>query len=76
MKTYGRMEVELHAFLSWASDGGELSASRTGRFTPGEGVPCTHSIGGWVGPRTGLDAVEKRKKSQLLPVIELRSSIQ
>jgi hypothetical protein len=29
-------------------------------FTPGERAPGTHWIGGWVGPRTGLDVVEKR----------------
>jgi hypothetical protein len=36
--------------------GGELSASRPGSFTPG-----THRIGGSMGVRGGLDAVEKRK---------------
>jgi hypothetical protein len=41
--------------------GGEWSASRLGRFTPGEKAPVTHWIGGWVGPRTGLDDMEKRK---------------
>jgi hypothetical protein len=30
-------------------------------LAPGERVPGTHWIGGWVGPRAGLDAVEKRK---------------
>jgi hypothetical protein len=30
-------------------------------LTPGEGASGIHSIGGWVGPRTGLDAVEYRK---------------
>jgi hypothetical protein len=30
-------------------------------FTPREGDPGTHWIGGWVGPRTGLDDVERRK---------------
>jgi hypothetical protein len=40
---------------------GEWSASRPCRFTPGERAPCTHWLGGWVGPRTGLDDVEKRK---------------
>jgi hypothetical protein len=28
---------------------------------PGESAPGTHWIRGWVGPRTGLDDVEKRK---------------
>jgi hypothetical protein len=31
------------------------------RFTSRERAPGTHSIGGWVGPRTVLDAVGKRK---------------
>jgi hypothetical protein len=30
-------------------------------LNPGEGVPGTHRIGTWVGPRASLDAVEKRK---------------
>jgi hypothetical protein len=36
----------------------------------GERTPGTHSIGGWVGPRADLDAVEKRK---LFPYWELNS---
>jgi hypothetical protein len=47
-------------FLASALDGGEWSASRPGRFTPGERASSTHWIKGWVGPRAGLDAVEKR----------------
>jgi hypothetical protein len=40
------------------------SASRPGRFTPGERAPDTHWIGSWVGPRAGQDAVEKGKISR------------
>jgi hypothetical protein len=47
--------------LTSALDGGEWSASRSGRFTPRERVPGTHGIGGWVGPRAVVDAVVKRK---------------
>jgi hypothetical protein len=47
-------------FLTSAIGGGEWSPSRTGCFTPGEIVPGTHWVGGWVGPRAGLDIVEKR----------------
>jgi hypothetical protein len=43
-------------FLTSALDGGEWSALRPGEIPPG-----THWIGDWVGPRAGLDAVEKRK---------------
>jgi hypothetical protein len=39
---------------------GEWSASRPVRFTSGERVTGTHWIGGWVGPRAGLDAEAKR----------------
>jgi hypothetical protein len=45
---------------SWP-DGREWSAPRPGRFTPREWDPGTCWIGGWVGPRTGLDTVVKRK---------------
>jgi hypothetical protein len=42
--------------------GGEWSASRFGRFTPGrERSPGTHWIGGWMDPKASLDDVEKRK---------------
>jgi hypothetical protein len=61
------------AFLTSALDGGEWSASRTGRFTTGEialGTYCTESC---VGPTSGLDAAAKK----VIPIpagIELRSS--
>jgi hypothetical protein len=55
------MEVQLHAFLTSAVDGSEWSASRPGRFTLRERTPDTHWIGGYVGPRAGLDAVVRRK---------------
>jgi hypothetical protein len=48
-------------FLTSAPDAGERSASRLGRFTPREIAADNHWIGGWVGPRAGLDVVEKRK---------------
>jgi hypothetical protein len=38
-------------FSTSAPVGGKWSASRTGRFTPGEKAPGTHWIGGWVDPR-------------------------
>jgi hypothetical protein len=43
--------------------GDEWSVSRPCRFTLRERSPVTYSIGGWVGPRDGLDAVEWRKMS-------------
>jgi hypothetical protein len=45
--------------LTSVLDGVEWSASRPGRFIPRERAPSTHWIGGWVGPRAGLDAVVK-----------------
>jgi hypothetical protein len=38
---------------------GELSASRTGCFIPGERALCTHLTGGWVGPKASLGHMEK-----------------
>jgi hypothetical protein len=61
MKAYERVDVEIHVFLTSVVVGGEWSASLPGRFTPGERVPGTHWIGGWVGPRAGLDDVEGRR---------------
>jgi hypothetical protein len=61
MKAYWRVDEWIHIFLTSALVGGEWSASRPCRFTPGERAPGTHWIGGWVGLRSGLDAVEKRK---------------
>jgi hypothetical protein len=39
-------------FLTSALVGGQWSASRPGRFTPGERAPGTHWIGGWVDPQS------------------------
>jgi hypothetical protein len=61
MKAYWGVEVYLHAFLSSALDGGEWSAPLPVRFTPSERAPGNHWIGGWVGPRAGLDAVVRKK---------------
>jgi hypothetical protein len=60
MKEYwGGVDVYIHIFLTSALAGGEWSASRSGRFTPGERALSTHWIGGWVNPSAGLDRVEK-----------------
>jgi hypothetical protein len=61
MKPYGGVDVYIHIFLTSALATVEWSASRLGRFTPGERAPGTHWIGGWVDPGGGLDDVEKRK---------------
>jgi hypothetical protein len=59
MKTYERVDVYVHIFLTSALAGGEWSASRLGRVTPGKRAPGTHWIGGWVDPRAGPDDVKK-----------------
>jgi hypothetical protein len=55
MKEYGGVEVQFHhpTYIS-AVDGGK-------RFTPGERSASIHWIAGWVGPKAGLDIVEKRQ---------------
>jgi hypothetical protein len=60
MKTYGGVDVWAHVSLTSALVGGEWSASRPGRFTPGKRALGTHWIGR-VGPRAGLDDMEKWK---------------
>jgi hypothetical protein len=71
MKMYGGVVVEIHVFLTSALVGVEWSGSRTGHFTSGERVPSTYYKGGWVGPRVGLNKLEKRK-FLTLQVLELR----
>jgi len=49
MKTYGGVELQIHAFITSALDGGEWSASRPGRFTPGNKARYTLDrwLAGW-----------------------------
>jgi hypothetical protein len=59
MKTYVGVDIYTHVFLTSALVGGEWSASRPNRLTPGERTPGTHWIGGWVGPSAGQDDMQK-----------------
>jgi hypothetical protein len=70
MKACGGVDVWTRIFLTSALVVGEWAASHPDRVTPGERATGTHWIGGWVGPRAGLDKVEKRK---FLPVLESNS---
>jgi hypothetical protein len=70
MKVYGGVDAWSHIFLISALAGGEWSASRPGRFIPGERALGSPWIGGWVDPRAGLDDAEKRQ-FLTLPVLEL-----
>ena len=60
MKTYEGVEIELHALLTSTLGKGDFSGSCPEHFGHGETNTSVHLIG-CVGPRTGLDAVEKRK---------------
>jgi hypothetical protein len=61
---------DMKAFLTSALVGGYWPAPRSCRFTTGERAPSTHWIGSWVGPRAGLDEVEKQE-FMTLPGLEL-----
>jgi hypothetical protein len=61
MKAYGRVNAQIHVFFPSALVGDEWLASSAGHFIPGERAPGTQCIGGWVGPRAGLDNMEKWK---------------
>jgi hypothetical protein len=60
MKKFGDVDLWIHVFLTSVLVGGEWSASRPCRFTPGESALGTHWIAGWMHPRDGLDGVEKK----------------
>jgi len=61
MKAYwGSGGIALH-ILTLALVRGEWSDSFPSCFTLRERAPSTHWIGGWVGPRTSLDAAVRRK---------------
>jgi hypothetical protein len=59
--TYGGVDVKTHVFLTSVLIAGEWSASRPGRFTLGDRAHGTHCIGGWAGPRAGLDDMKEWK---------------
>jgi hypothetical protein len=61
-------------FLASVVDGGEWSASRPGLFTSGERAPGTHYIGGWVGPRAGLETASSRIPAGQLVVLRYTNS--
>jgi hypothetical protein len=61
MKAHWGVDVQLHELFTSALNGGEWSASRTGRFTPREKAPDTHWMGGWVGLEADLHTVMKKK---------------
>jgi hypothetical protein len=63
MKTYWGVELYLHTSLTLALDGGEWSASCPGHFTLKEKAPGTYWIGGWEGPKAGLDIVVREVPS-------------
>jgi hypothetical protein len=61
MKMYGGMEVQFHAFLTWAPTWRwVLLLTPPPHYHQGK-RPGTRWIGGWVGRRAGLDMVSKRK---------------
>jgi hypothetical protein len=72
MKAYGGVDVQIHIFLTSALVGGDCQLHAPASFTPAERALGTHWIGGWVGPRAGLDDVEKKKFFTLLG-LEIRS---
>jgi hypothetical protein len=55
-------EVQLHALLPLALDGGQLSPLYQATWPMGKNGG-THWIWGWVGPRASMDVLEKREAS-------------
>jgi hypothetical protein len=59
MKVYGWVDMEIHVSFTSVLVRSDHSASCPCCFTPGEEVPGTHWIGGWVGPGAGMNDVEE-----------------
>jgi hypothetical protein len=59
MRTYGVIDVYLHAFLTSGVEGGDWSALLPGRFIPGEITPDTDWTGGWMDLRSDLHAMRR-----------------
>jgi hypothetical protein len=60
-KVYWGVEVKLHPFFYLDTRWRWVDGFTPQPFYSQGTAPCTHWIGGWVGPRAGLDAVVKRK---------------
>jgi len=63
MKAYWGSKVIAPRILDLGSRWRRVVSFTSGRLTPSERTPGTHWIGGWVGPRAGLDTVSKRNIS-------------
>jgi hypothetical protein len=73
MKTYGGVEVLLHAFLTSALDADELTASCPGHFTHKERAPTIHWKGSWVGSRASLDTMATKKSLLHITLLNYQS---
>jgi hypothetical protein len=60
---YVGVEAYLHSLLTSTLYGRQWSALRCGRFTIWVRAPGTHLVGGWLGPRAGLEVLENRNIS-------------
>jgi hypothetical protein len=68
MKAYGEVYVQIHIFFTSALVGGEWQLHAPAALHPEKEPRVPIVIGGWVGPRAGLDDVEKRKFLNVLGV--------
>jgi hypothetical protein len=57
------MEAKILYIKALALEGGDWSASWSGRFTAGENAPITHYSGSSVGPQSGY-TMEKRNSGK------------
>jgi hypothetical protein len=63
---FGWQEVQLLLFLNFGTRRGwVVSITLRPRFTAGKRTPRTHCIGGWMGPRAGLEAEIRGKTLRL-----------
>jgi hypothetical protein len=60
---YVGVEIQLHPFFTSELDQYKQSASSQDHFTPVDITSCTRVIGGRVGPKYGLPALQKMEMS-------------
>jgi hypothetical protein len=74
MKAYGGVDVQIHIFLTSTIVGGGWSPLCPDHFNPRGRAPGTYWIGGWLGPRAGLDDVDSNSDRSVVQTVASRYS--
>jgi len=73
------VKVQQDTFSTSALDRSQWPASRSGRFICEQRAPVSHSVGVWVGPRSGQDVLSRKQNFALAgirtPDVSARSAV-